>query len=411
MMKGRWFDEPFQAALRKPYVHVLFGARQSGKTTLLRRAIPEPSLWFDLSDPSERSRLLERPGEFADACRALPMRRAPHVVVVDEAQSVPALFDAVQHLYDRERSRFRFVLCGSSARRLRGSTANLLPGRAVLHRMFPLVLAEHPPPVDSARSTPLVPLRGEVAPPLFPRSSLIDRLVFGEFPGIVLAPRADRESLLRTFATGHLETELRRESFVKDWGAFARFLRLAAAESGRIVNFAAISREAGVSLPTIRSHYELLEEMFLGFRIDAWSRSSRKQLLSTPRFFFVDLGLRHAAAGLSVTQDTVLADPGPVLEQWVAIELWKRLRYAGRGRLYYFRTKGGAEIDLVVELPNEVLAVEVKWTERPSADDARHLREFLDDPRTGAKRGVIVCRCPRPIRLDDRITAIPWWAL
>ena len=144
-MFGRWVEARWARQLRAPYVHILFGARQTGKSTLLRKLLPEAALWLDLSDPGERSLHLRNPGLLVQRCRALPRSRRPATVVVDEAQSVPAVFDAVQHLYDTDRRRWRFVLCGSSARKLRVTGANLLPGRRLLHHLYPLVLPERPP--------------------------------------------------------------------------------------------------------------------------------------------------------------------------------------------------------------------------------------------------------------------------
>jgi predicted AAA+ superfamily ATPase len=159
----------------------------------------------------------------------------------------------------------------------------------------------------------------------------------------------------------------------------------------------------------VKSHYQLLEDMFVGVRVEAFSGSKRKQVLSTPRFLFFDPGVRHAAAELVPSHDTVLANPGPVLEQWVGVELWKRLQYLGRGRLTYLRTKGGAEIDFIVELGKRLVPIEVKWTDAPDLGDARHLLAFLDEQGARVRHGYIVCRCPRPLRLHDRITALPWW--
>jgi predicted AAA+ superfamily ATPase len=244
----------------------------------------------------------------------------------------------------------------------------------------------------------------------FPVATIEERLAFGDLPGIVTAPVADRADLLRSYALVYLEEEIRREALVKDWGAFVRFLRLAAFESGGITNFAAISRESGLSQPTVKNHYQLLEDMFVGFRVPAYTRSPRKNLLSTPRFFFFDLGVRHGAADLRASPDLVDSNPGGLFEQWVGIELWKRVSYLGGSALHYQRSRDGAEIDFIVEHGQSVTPVEVKWTERPSLSDARHLLPFLDENPKRARHAFIICRCPRPMRLDDRVTALPWWA-
>ena len=107
----------------------------------------------------------------------------------------------------------------------------------------------------------------------------------------------------------------------------------------------------------------------------------------------------------------MLADPGPLFEQWVGIELWKRLQYLGRGALTYWRTKHGAEIDFIVQLGKRIIPVEVRWTENPTLGDARHLRAFLADAPRGAKTGYVVCRCERPRQLAPNIVALPWWAI
>ena len=414
-MFDRWYADVLREKLARPYVHLLFGARQTGKSTLLRALLPPETVVVDLADPKERTRHLADPGAFVKDCRSLPTNKQGQFVFVDEAQSVPSIFDAVQHLYDGDKTRWRFVVCGSSARKLRRIGANLLPGRSFYHRLFPLTLAEHPadqPPVPYAAS-PLPFAWGEGRKPErpFPASDLVTRLASGELPGVVAAPEPDRAELLRAFAFVHLEEEIRREALVKDWGAFVRFLQLAAAESGQLVNFAAISQESGVSQPTVKSYYQLLEDMFVGFRVEAFSRSSRKTLLSTPKFLFFDLGVRHAAAGLSATPNVVKVSPGSFFEQWVGIELWKRLQYLGQGKLHHLRTKDGAEVDFIIEREGTLTPIEVKWSEKPTGQDARHLLTFLEEHPKQAKQGYLVCRCSRPAQLHEQITALPWFCL
>jgi uncharacterized protein len=408
---SRWIAPSLREKLARPYVHIVFGARQTGKSFLLDRLLPPEAFRLNLADPGERSRHLADPGEFVRLCEALPKSGRPQIVFVDEAQTVPSIFDGAQYLYDRNKSRWRFVLCGSSARKLRASGANLLPGRSILHRMFPLTMAERPPIETPAIAASPLPFpwsapKGPSNP--FPAANLMDRLAFGDLPGVVTAPREDRADLLKAYSAVHLEEEIRREALVKDWGAFVRFLRLAAAESGNEINFAAVSRESGLSQPTVKSHYQLLEDMFVGFRVPAFSKSVRKNVLSTPKFLFFDLGVRHGAVGLAPSPDTVLADPGPIFEQWVGIELWKRLQYLGDGALHHQRTKDGVEVDFIIERGGRLIPVEVKWTERPSLSDARHLFPFLADHPKTATHGYIICRCPRPQRLDEKITALPW---
>jgi len=409
----RWAD--------KSYIIILFGARQTGKTTLLRELFANASMWVDLSDPGQRTRYLARPGDFVAECRALSKSTSPHCIVIDEAQAVPAFFDAVQSLYDEDKSRWRFVLCGSSARKLRGAGANLLPGRAVYFNLYSLSSYERPfheaaglPASNRGRVVPLpeeLCRPGAEDPPRFSAATIERRLAFGELPGIALAEEDERARLLKSYSLIYLEEEIRRESLVKDWGAFTRFLQLAAAESGSLINFSSISKEAGISVPTVKSYYQLLEDMFIGFRVPAFAKSPRKHILSTPEFFLFDNGVRHAAAGTEPGTAVVRANPGRYFEQWVAQELWKRLGYLQKGSLFHYRTRAGAEIDFIVELQSRFIPIEVKWTEHPSASDARHLIDFMHDMPEKADAGYIVCRCPRPMQVHEKVTAVPYWEL
>lgn len=405
----RFLSKKLSREIRHPYVHILFGARQTGKTTLLSDLL-KPGLSYNFADPEERGRLLAQPGLFRRECEALPVNGGRQTVFVDEAQLVPSVFDAIQVLYDREPNRFLFVLCGSSARKLRESGANLLPGRSLLHRLYPLMLCERPGPTGFKPRVKVLPSDSFQAS-IAPNDDLLERLALGDLPGVLRAPEAIQESLLRSYATIYLEEEIRREGYVKDWGAFLNFLKLAAMESGQSLNYAKISRETGLSQPTVKSHYQLLEDMFVGFRVPAFSQSTRRNLLGHARFYFFDLGVRHAAAGLRPGRDTVLANPGNCFEQWVGLELFRRIGYTNAGSLAYFRTRDGMEIDYILEFEGHLTPIEVKWTENPSPKDARHLRTFLSEHPSKTSEAYVVCRCPRPAKLAENVTAIPWWML
>jgi len=254
------------------------------------------------------------------------------------------------------------------------------------------------------------PADGAPARP-FPAWDLETRLAHGSLPGVVAAAEQDRADILRAFIAVHLEEEIRRETQVRDFGVFLRFLRFAALESGQVLNYTAVSQEAGTSGHTVKAYYQMLEDMFVGFHVPAFSGSPRKNMLSTSRFFFFDLGVRHAAAGLAPSRDMVLGNPGPLFEQWVGIELWKRLHYLGNGQLSYFRTRDGAEIDFVIEREGKLTPIEVKWTEHPGPTDARHVRRFITEHPGLVTTGYIVCRCPAPQLIEDKVLALPWQCL
>ena len=176
-MFGRWVEPLWKKKFAAPHVHLVFGARQTGKSTLLRELIPEAAIWLDFSRPAERAEYLRNPDLLVQRCRGLPRTRRPATVVVDEAQNVQPIFDAVQHLYDSERNRWRFVLCGSSARKLRVTGANLLPGRSLVHHLYPLLLAERPAAVAGRSAGDESPrrLQSQTATPLpMPASAALE---------------------------------------------------------------------------------------------------------------------------------------------------------------------------------------------------------------------------------------------
>ncbi|MBM4035951.1 MAG: ATP-binding protein [Planctomycetes bacterium] len=416
-MYDRWLAQEVERNRANPYVLILFGARQTGKSTLLKQLFPRPALLVNLVDPLDHARYALHGETFVAECQAMPRGGSRPEVVIDEVQLAPALINAVQSLYDREPGRWKFVLSGSSARRLRMAGANLLPGRAILLRLLGLTLCECPA-ADDAQAAPGVPSPlpfgwDSSGPPraCFPAMGLVDRLLYGQLPGLVTAPAGNRGDLLRAYAAIYLEEEVRREAAVRDLAAFARFLRLAALECGQALNYQKLSQEIGLSAPTIKSYYQILEDMFVGFRVEAFSGRARSRLVTSPRFYFFDPGVRHAAAELPLEPGTILANPGGAFEQWVAVELWKRLQYRQEGRLYYWRTRGGAEVDFVIERAGRYTPIEAKWADSPTSADARHLHSFLAEHPDRADSGYVVCRCPRPMQLSDRVLALPWWML
>lgn len=410
---NRWYEARLRRFLDKPFVHILFGARQTGKSTLIKRLLPPDALTINLAEPLERMKYLSDPQELIRACRALAKANGPRFVFIDEVQMVPDLFNAIQSLYDADTTAFRFILCGSSARKLKATGANMLPGRSILHRLFPLINEEYTKEAESF-GTEFFPLPLEHSANLqnFPRRNLEDRLAYGDLPGIAaLDDMEARRELLKSYAAIHLEGEIRREASLRELPAFLRFLKLAAVNSGSMVNFTGLSKEVGISTPTIRSYYQLLEDMFIGFTVPSFSGSEQKSLVSAGRFYFFDMGVRNAAAGVRIDGSIVSLNPGHFFEQWVGMTLFRKLSYAAEGRLSHYRTRGGAEIDFILERDEEWIPIEAKWTQSPSAKDARHLRSFMEDSKGRARRAYIVCRCSRPLRLSETITAIPWHML
>jgi predicted AAA+ superfamily ATPase len=385
-------------------VRLIFGARQTGKSTLLSRILPkETSVVYNLQDSRLRRQFETNPGGFSKEIQSLDRKIVN--VLIDEIQKAPALLEEVQFLYDADPLQHQFFITGSSARRLRVQSSNLLPGRCHMHHLYPVVRFEETD-FSSVLEKRAAPANG------FAPRSLHDRLVFGSLPGILQESKEKAEATLDAYVENYLEEEIRRESVVRDIGAFSLFLRLAAVESGRSTNLSRLAQESGIPASTLRIYYQVLVDTFTGYHVPAYGHPGRKRLLTTPRFLFFDLGVRNVAARILFSSEMSPAEGGPLLEHWTGLELIHRAGYLGRKYgVSFWRTKTGAEVDYIWQTPESDVPIEVKWTENPNPSDARHVETFLDLYPLRAKKGLVVCRVARAQQLTDRTTAIPWFAL
>jgi predicted AAA+ superfamily ATPase len=363
----------------------LFGARQTGKTTLAGR-IPA-ALRLSLAQPETRIRYEKNPGLLRGELEALPRTEPlPPLVILDEIQKVPALLDSIQDLIDRGIA--HFFLTGSSARKLRrGSSANLLPGRVSVFHLDPLSLLEYQP------------------------RSLEEALLDGSLPGIQsVGEPADRESDLSAYVTTYLEEEIRAEAATRNLGAFARFLELAAAEAGGIINLRALASDVGVAHSTIAAYYQILEDCLVAERIEPLSTSStRRKLTRSDKYLFFDMGVRRIAA--REDRRVIPVRFGQLFEQWVGLELLRGIRSGSATmRLRFWRDPDGPEVDWLVDHEGVYTPIEVTWTDSPGKADVRHLKTFMQEYPT-TESAYVVCRCPRKIKLADRIIALPWQEL
>lgn len=365
----------------------LFGARGTGKSTLLGEALPQEACRvFNLLDPDIEEPLARDPGSFQREVLALDS--AIRWVVVDEVQKLPHLLDGVHNLIETHRVPQRFALTASSARKLKAGGANLLAGRASLRHLFPLTRQE----LDSAFD--------------------LDRaLCFGGLPAVWNAESDEaRADYLRAYAQLYLKEEIRAEQLVRRVEAFRRFQEVAAQASGKVINHAAIARDVGTDSKTIQAWYEVLEDTLLGFHVEAYHPSVRRQLRQAPKFYLFDTGVARAMGHLlQVSAHPGTSYYGELFEQRVVQEIHARNAYEQLDwRLNYLQTKAGVEIDLVIQRPGRPLAlVEIKSAEEIREDHASALRAFEKDfPDADL---FLLSRDPRPQRMG-RVRALPWEA-
>jgi len=402
-MFPRWVQGRVSGPASRKKIKLLFGARQTGKSTLLKELSGPESILINLQDRAERSRFERNPEELAGMLKAVGR---PRTVLIDEIQKVPQLLDDVQALYDENPSRYNFIITGSSSRKLKGFSINLIPGRVHQYHAFPVISCERKKYKDSAVLR--MPLENKWAPG-FPASGIEDMLLYGNLPGITQEKPESARATLEAYAELYIEEEIRKESLVRNVGQFSRFLELAALESGTIMNLTGLSQQSGIAVSTLSVFYQVLVDTFVGYWLRPFASRNRKRLLTTPKFYFFDTGVRNALARLAFDKNILKLQAGTLFEQWVTTELLHRCSYLGREyKLSFWKTVTGVEVDLILEKPGETIPIEVKWTDSPSYNDAKSLEIFLDANPKISSRGFVVCRTPHRIQLTKRVTAIPY---
>ena len=398
----RLLHDKLVSSLSHNKVRIIFGARQVGKTVLMNNIIPKDHfVLYNLQDTSLRRRLEKDPSIFTRELTALPLQHTH--IFVDEIQKVPALLEEIQFLYDQDKTRFQFFLTGSSARKLREHSANLLPGRSHVYRLFPVALSEEENRNSRIKSMKIGDGRH------FPQKSLHTRLILGNLPGIREEHLESAQETLSAYVDNYIEEEIRMEMLVRNAVPFDVFLQLAALESGKQINLTKMSQASGISVSTLKNYYQVLIDTFVGYWIHSYKKSPRKRLLTTPAFYFFDLGVRNAAAELLLNEAILATIGGPLLQHLVGLELIQKAAYMGRGyNVSFWRLVSGTEVDFVFETPDEDIPIEVKWTDSPREIDARHIRKFIELNSERAKRGYVVCRVARAQQLGENVLAIPF---
>jgi predicted AAA+ superfamily ATPase len=321
----------------------LFGPRGTGKSTWIRSRF-EGARVFNLLPPDNMVRYERDPGLFRAEVLARP---SEEWIVVDEVQRVPKLLDEVHFLME-EHGYKRFVLSGSSARKLKRGGANLLAGRAILQKLFPLTSLE------TGFSVPAEQM-----------------LHYGAMPLSVTAADDDvREELLRAYVTTYLIEEIKAEALVRDLGAFSRFLQVACLAAGQRANVSALARDAAVSRETARGYFEVFVDTLVGDWLPAWRPRAKVKEVAHPKFYWFDPGVLHAAAG-GFDQPLPADWEGVLMEHLVLHEIRSHMHYAGvKGSLGYWATPSGSEVDFVWWRGRRMVAIEVKAARR-------HRREHM----------------------------------
>jgi predicted AAA+ superfamily ATPase len=235
-------------------------------------------------------------------------------------------------------------------------------------------------------------------------------LIFGSLPGIVgQSDDKERADLLRAYTHTYLEEEIRAEALSRKIGQFSRFLELAAQESGTNPNLTKLSMESGVSVPTIKEYFSILEDTLVVEKVEPYLKNARKRILTSPRYYFFDLGVRNALARVPLTEDLLNADKGRLFEHAVILEIIRRIRSQNLDyRVHYWRTGGGAEVDCVIDTGASVIPIEIKAGAKVSLSDLRGLLSFIETYKGKVKQAYVITNGRIPEKLTNIITAVPW---
>jgi uncharacterized protein len=357
---------------------LLLGARQVGKSTLTRSL--DPDRLIDLSDEAIYLGYAKDPSRLRREVLAL---KGPSLIVLDEIQRVPSLLNTVQALMD-EGVRHRFILTGSSARKLKRGEANLLPGRIILEYLDPLSIWELGDTFDLERA-----------------------LQVGTLPGIYLDPVYGGD-VLDSYATVYLREEVQAEAITRNVGTYARFLDAAAAASGDWINYTKLASDAEIAKETIRRYFQILEDTLLAFRIPPFeSKHPTRRVRQRDRILFFDLGVRNALLGLHGIAPTPV-EKGRLFEHWLILQCVYFVRaHRLPWRLSSYRTDAGAEVDLVIDTRRSLLAIECKLGRNVTSAQLSGLRSFAGVAEKPLQSFVVFCG-DHPQRFDGGIEAIPY---
>ncbi|QOI97078.1 MAG: ATP-binding protein [Flammeovirgaceae bacterium] len=350
----------------------LWGVRQSGKSTLLKERYGN-ALYFDLLLSDVYRRLLNNPEQFRESVLAAN----PHEpVIVDEIQKLPALLNEVHWLI--ENKKIQFILSGSTPRKILKQGVNLLGGRALRYQLYPLSFSE------------------------IPDFNLIKALNNGLLPRHYLAE--DAGQLIDAYIGSYLEDEIVAETKIRNTETFSRFLNKAAFSNGEIINYTNIAADCGVSSPTIKEYFSILEDTLIGDFVPSFQKNPKRRTIAAPKFYFFDVGIVNTL----LRRKSI--EPGSVnfgfaFEHFIFHELKTYSQYSGKKfPIHYWRTSSQFEVDFV--LGDHEVAVEVKSTDNVHLKHTKGLNAFSDEYKL--KSRIIVSLDPLPRTIASGITVLPW---
>lgn len=372
-------------SLPDDYSFFLFGARGTGKSTLLENTYePSASIYINLLDPREEFRFSKHPEELQQVVMAAD--KNIRYIIIDEIQKIPKLLDVVHLLLETKKCSQIFILTGSSARQLKSAGVNLLAGRAFTLSLFPFCFLE-----------------------LRDRFVLHEALQFGLLPKLYeLKNDVYKKKFLQSYALTYLKEEIWLSRLVSNLEHFRRFLEVAAQSNGKLINYSNIARDVGADDKTVSNYFGLLEDTLLGFFLEPFHHSFRKRLKKSPKFYFFDIGIARALSStLSINPLQGTSYYGELFEIFIIVECFKLKHYFQEEyKLSYLMTQSDQEIDLIIERPGLLpLFIEIKSKDNVQASDLNTLLKLSQE--FGACEAICLSQDPRKKQIGHAIV-YPW---
>jgi predicted AAA+ superfamily ATPase len=349
----------------------LWGARQTGKSTLLKTLFPN-SMYFDLLLSSEYERLVKNPSLFRERIEAL---NPEGPIIVDEIQRLPVLLNEIHWLISNKNQ--RFILSGSSPRKILRSGTNLLGGRAMRHELYPLIYKE------------------------IPEFNLLKALNFGLLPRHYLSPNPKK--LISAYIGSYLKDEIALEAKIRNMTIFSQFLEKAAFSNGEMTNYSNIASDCGISVPTVKEYFQILEDTLTGHFISSYQKKPKRRVIQAPKFYFFDLGIsNYLIKRGEITEGS--ESFGKAFEHFIFQELIAHSHYSDLNYpIHYWRTASQIEVDFI--LGDVDIALEVKSSNNIQPRHLKGLKSFSEEYKV--KHSILVCMEPYPRRTEE-VLILPW---
>lgn len=349
----------------------LWGARQTGKSTLLKKLYPD-ALYFDLLLSEEFNRFLRNPGILREITETMNLSDP---VIIDEIQRTPSLLNEIQWLIVNRN--IQFILSGSSPRNILRSGGNLLGGRALRHELYPLVSAE------------------------IPDFDLVRALNNGLLPRHYQAQNPHK--LLSAYIGSYLRDEIQAEAKIRNISSFSSFLEAAAFSNGEIVNFSNIAAECGVSSPTVKEYFQILEDTMTGRFLRSFQKKPKRRVILAPKFYYFDIGVANYLIKRGRIEEGSEAF-GKAFEHFIFLELYAYSHYSDLNfPISYWRTASQLEVDFI--LGDHEVALETKSTTRVNLRHLKGLKSFAEE--YSVKKLIIVSNDPYPRQIGN-ILILPY---